>query len=73
MEIRYTNHARNRMKIRKVSEFEIEQTVLNPDTWQYDEDDDAKLHAVKDWGNKTLEVVYVSEPEEIRIITVFID
>jgi uncharacterized protein YuzE len=73
MKIRYTSHARNRMRVRKVSEFEIEQTVLNPDIWHYDEDDDTKLHAIKNWGHRTLEIVYISEPTEIRIITVFID
>ena len=73
MKFKYTKHAIDRMKTRKVSELEIEQTLLAPDSWHYDEDDDVKLHAIKNWGIRTLDVVYVSEPKEIRIITVFVD
>jgi len=72
MHFNYTDHARERMQNRKVTEFQIEQTVLNPDNWQYDEDDPQKYHAIKHWAHRTIEVVYISKIDAIKIITVFV-
>lgn len=72
MHFNYTDHARVRMLKRKVTEFEIEQTVLNPDNWPYDEDDPQKYHAIKYWAHRTIEAVYISKIDEIKIITVFV-
>jgi len=71
MRFSYTNHALKRMQKRRVTEFEIEQTILNPENWHHDEDDPKKYHAIKHWAHRSLEVVYVSKVDEIKI-TVFV-
>ena len=72
MRFSYTNYAIERMQTRKVTEFEIEQTILNPENWHYDEDDPQKYHTTKHWTHRTLEVVYISKADEIKIITGFV-
>ena len=68
----YTSHAGERMKKRKIKKFEIEQTILNPERWLYDKDDSQKSHAVKQWSHRTIEIVYISKVDEIKIITAFV-
>ena len=72
MHFYYTNHARERMQKRKVTKFEIEQTILNPDNCYFDEDDPNKYHAVNHWHYRTLEIVYISKSNEIRITPAFV-
>lgn len=69
--IRYTKHARQRMQERKVSEEEVETTVLAPDSWHYGED--GEIIAVRKIGRRRIEVAYLSLPEEIRVLTVMLD
>lgn len=69
---KYTKHARDRMRLRKVSRFEIENTILYPNRQFPDPDDEEKTHAVRRWPSRTLDVVYVSGAKEIRVITVIV-
>ena len=73
VKFRYTRHARNRMRLRGVSEFEVEHTILYPDKRFPDLDDEEKTHALKVWPRRTLDVVYVSTAKETRVITVIIE
>lgn len=68
---RYTKHARQRMKERRVSEEQVEATVLDPENWRYGED--GEIIATRRIGKRRIEVVYLSLPEEIRVITVMVD
>ncbi len=69
--IRYTRHARARMKERQVSEEQVEAVVLSPDSWRYGDDDE--IIATKKLGKRRVDVAYLSLPEEIKVITVMVD
>ena len=69
--IRYTRHARVRMKERQVSEEQVEAVVLSPDSWRYGDDDE--IIATKKLGKRRVDVAYLSLPEEIKVITVMVD
>ena len=69
--IRYTRHARVRMKERQVSEEQVEAVVLSPDNWRYGDDDE--IIATKKLGKRRVKVVYLPLPEEVKVITVIVD
>jgi len=69
--IRYTRHARVRMKERQVSQEQVEAVVLSPDNWRYGDDDE--IIAAKKLGKRRVKVVYLSLPKEIKVITVMVD
>jgi hypothetical protein len=59
------------MKERQVSEEQVEAVVLSPDNWRYG--DDGEIIATKKLGKRKVKVVYLSLPEEIKVITVMVD
>ena len=61
------------MRLRRVSKFEVENTILYPDKRFPDPDDKEKTHALKYWPRRTLDVVYVSMVKENRVITVIVE
>jgi len=71
MMIRYTRHARVRMRERRVSEEQVEAVVLSPDDWRHGDDDE--IIATKRLGKRRVKVVYLSLPKEIKVITVMVD
>jgi hypothetical protein len=71
MMIRYTRHARVRMRERRVSEEQVEAVVLSPDNWRYGDDDE--IIATKKLGKRKVKVFYLSLPEEMKVITVIVD
>ena len=66
--LHFTKHARIRMKERSISEKEVEATVLNPTKWHYGKD--REIVAIRKSGKREIRVVYFSEPQFIKIITV---
>ncbi|MBI5399012.1 DUF4258 domain-containing protein [Candidatus Saganbacteria bacterium] len=66
--LHFTKHARIRMKERRISEKEVEVTVLNPSKWHYGHE--GEIVAIRKSGKKESRVVYFSEPQFIKIITV---
>ena len=67
----FSRHARDRMEQKSISELEVKQTVLNPDKWYYGEY--GEINAVKDFGIKKVRIPYISNPNEIKIITVILE
>lgn len=61
MRIIYTRHARQRMKQRKVTEVQVEQTLAEPD--DIEPGDNGGDIAIRHYGARELRVVY-DEPEE---------
>ena len=66
--LHFTKHARIRMKERSISEKEVEATVLNPTKGHYGKD--REIVAIRKSGKREIRVVYFSEPQFIKIITV---
>jgi hypothetical protein len=67
--VKYTNHAKLQMKKRNISEEQV-MIVLNfPDEFRQGSHSNETI-AIKRFNRKRVRVVYVSEPDEIRIITV---
>ena len=67
--VRYTRHARLQMEERGIAEEDVLLTLYEPDEVvqgsHYNE-----LIAVRRVGRRRVRVIYVSEPAEIRVITV---
>lgn len=59
------------MEQKSISELEVKQTVLNPDTWYYGEH--GEINAIKNFGFKKIRIPYTSNPDEIKIITAIIE
>ena len=66
--IKYTKHAKYRMKIREEGEWMVEETIFNPDKTYIGSN--GEINALKQFGKRNLRVIYLSLPEEIRILTV---
>ncbi len=65
MQIIYTRHARQRMKQRKVTEMQVEETLSEPDEIQLG--DNGGDIAIRNYGEREVRVVY-DEPEESTFI-----
>ncbi|MFQ6066299.1 MAG: DUF4258 domain-containing protein [bacterium] len=66
--IKYTRHARRRMKWRGISEREIKETLEMPD--RRESCGEKRINAFKSLGRKLIKVSYVVEDETIVIISV---
>lgn len=66
--IKYTRHARRRMKWRKISEFEIRQTVEYPDKIELDHE--GRKNAFKMLSGRYLRTTYREIENEIIIVSV---
>lgn len=65
--IRYTRHAKNRMRWHKVSEAEVESAILSPDF--VESSSETLLNAWKRLTARFLRVTYTEKNEELLIIT----
>ena len=68
MKVKYTRHARRRMKWRKISKEEIEKTLEAPD--RTESCGEKRVNVFKSLGKRLLKVSYVIEANEIVIISV---
>ena len=68
MKVKYTRHAKRRMKWRKISKEEIEKTLEAPD--RTESCGEKRVNAFKSLGKRLLKVSYVIEANEIVIISV---
>ncbi|MEA1964817.1 MAG: DUF4258 domain-containing protein [Candidatus Aerophobetes bacterium] len=68
MKVKYTRHAKRRMKWRKISEEEIKKVLEAPD--RTEPCSGKRVNAFKSLGKKLLKVSYVIETDEIVIISV---
>ncbi|MDI6736640.1 MAG: DUF4258 domain-containing protein [bacterium] len=69
--IYYTKHAKKRMEERKVLKEEIESIILSPQHWRYGEE--GEIISMKKIGKRKVEVVYLSLPQFIKVLTVMVD
>ncbi len=67
--VRYTNHARLQMRKRKIAEESVLDVLNYPDEFRQGSHSNETI-AIKRFGKKRLRVIYISEPDEIRVITV---
>jgi len=67
MDIKYTLHAENQIKERKVEKVWIEETIKHPDSTERDGN---KYYVVRKLNGRTLKVIYVKE-KYIKVITIF--
>ena len=67
MKIFYTNHAKDKLKRRKIEKIWVEETIKYPDYYIKVKH---KHNAIKKLNGRTLKVVYVKE-KHIKIITLF--
>jgi hypothetical protein len=65
--IKYARHARRRIRWRKISEAEIEQTVYTPDRVEATRKN--RLNAYKKIEGRLLKVTYLKEKDTVKIIT----
>ena len=65
MQIIYTRHARQRMKQRKVTEEQVQETLTDPD--EIEPGDNGGNIAIRRYGWREVHVVY-DEPEEDKYI-----
>lgn len=68
MRVKYTRHAKRRMKWRRISKEEIEKTLEAPD--RTESCGGRRVNAFKSLGERLLKVSYVIEANEILIISV---
>lgn len=69
MKIKFSPHAKKRLKQRSVSESQARLTILNPDfTLAADRN---RIIARKKLNGKSLEVVYVKENGKVIVITLY--
>ncbi len=66
-EIYFSRHAKRQMKWRKISEEEVKNTVLYPET--IEESVKNRKNVFKHIGNKWLKVTFVREDNKIIIVT----
>ena len=67
MDLKYTLHAEEQIKERKILKTWIEETIKSPDETKTDGN---KFYVVKKLNGKTLKIVYVKE-KYIKVITSF--
>lgn len=67
--VKYTHHARIQMERREITEDDVLDVLNNPDKFAQGNHSN-EIIAIKYFRRKKLRVVYVSEPDEIRVITV---
>ncbi|MCD6472411.1 DUF4258 domain-containing protein [Candidatus Aerophobetes bacterium] len=67
MKVKYTRHAKRRMKWRRISEEEIKKALEEPD--RKESCGEKRINAFKSVGKKLLKVSYVIEADEIVIIS----
>jgi hypothetical protein len=65
--IKYTRHARNRMRLHRITESEIESTINNPDFSKPSSED--RFNVWKKIDEKFLRVTYKEESNRILVIT----
>ena len=53
----FSCHARERIKQKSISEFEVKETVLNLDRWYYGEY--GELNTIKNFGIKKIRIHYI--------------
>jgi len=70
MQIQFTEHARQRMKERKVQAEEVYIVLAEPDGLRYGED--GEIIAAKILGRRTVEIVYIEMDDIQRVITVIV-
>ena len=68
MKVKYTRHAKRRMKWRKISKEEIEKTLEAPD--RTESCGEKRVNVLKSLGKRLLKVSYVIEADKIVIISV---
>lgn len=68
--IEFTDHARTRMKERRVSPEDVAIVIAEPDEIRYGED--GEIIAAKQMGRRLLEVVYIEAANAHRVITVMV-
>ena len=68
MQIKYTRHARRRMRWRKISELEVEQTLKNPDKIDFQQE--GRKNAFKRLGLRYIRVTYCEQGNSQVIISV---
>lgn len=69
MKIKYSPHAKKRLRQRRISKIQVQLTLADPDTTA--SVDRNRLIARKKLNGKTLEVIYVKEKDAIIIITLY--
>jgi hypothetical protein len=67
--VKYTRHARLQMKSRRITEQDVLDILNDPDRFEQGSHSSETIE-IRYFGTKRLRVVYISEPHEIRIITV---
>ena len=65
--LRYTRHAKNRMRLHGISEFEVESAINHPDFIEPSQE--GRLNAWLRCSERYLRVTYKEESEGILIIT----
>lgn len=68
MKFDYTRHVRSRMRWRKISPKEVEETILHPD--KTEKSIYQRVNVYKILGKKYLKVTFVKEKDKIVIISV---
>lgn len=69
MKIKYTRHAKRRMKWRRIAPAEIKLVLEHPDKIIRSKND-KKIKSIKTIGKRLIELVYVINDDQIVIITV---
>lgn len=69
MKIIFTEHAKQRIKERKIEEKDVIYTLFAPDKYQPTYHD--RICVSKKIGNKTLEIIYTEEKEKMIVITCY--
>ena len=67
--VKYTRHARFQMKKREITELDVLDILNNPDRFEQGSHSNETI-AIRFSGGRRLRVIYIDEPNEIRIITV---
>lgn len=66
LKLRYTRHAKQRIKWRKISQEEIQLTLADPDAM---EKQNGKIKVSKSIGKRNLQIIYTKENGQVIIIT----
>ena len=67
--IKYTTHALLQMQRRNITELQVLKTLSNPDEFKRGTHS-TEIIAIKKFRRSRVRVIYLSKPEEIKIITV---
>ena len=65
--LKYTRHAKNRMRMHNITEAEVERTIANPDFVELSAE--GRTNAWKQTAEKFLRVTYKDEPARVLVIT----